>query len=80
MPIKGSRLEFSSILLQILGQQHRLFTLRRPQRGIHQKQCGILYLLGNINICLVAHIQVNSFEYTKESLEPHVNQSTEQMK
>lgn len=27
---------------------------------------------------VVAHVQVNSFDYTKESLEPSVNQSTDE--
>lgn len=39
-----------------------------------------MYLHGNnINIHLVAQVQVNSFDYTKESLEPIVNQSTDEM-
>lgn len=47
---------------------------------MHQIKCGILHLHGNnINIHLVAQVQVNSFDYTKESLEPIVNQSTDEM-
>lgn len=72
MPIKSTLLKFSSILLQMLGQSHHLFTLWRSQKGIHQTQRGILYPHRNINIYLVAHVQVNSFEYTKQSLEPIV--------
>lgn len=46
---------------------------------MNQTQRGLLYLHGNINIHLGVQVQVNSFDYRKESLEPTVNQSTDEM-